>query len=286
MTPTPPQLCLRSTFWFNPSTLSFVEKLRPFLPGGRLQVVSFREVFACFPSRRRSVSLCRGLSASTLTVCRVPHAEPPGAESDGPAQVASAPSGCRLAASGPLRGAAAEGPSGLRCGPRWSILQPSSLRPGGTRPPGGAPLGPAAAAMLRWGADGVLGPQDGPACQDPWGTAEPYRWQLPGRSHVQEAQSSPAASTAASGEELAERAVTAHGDSKHGDAPGAPRGGGRSVIAHVRHQVSGVCSLSLFREHSLPANSPRWNCRSFPSLQSALRREHPAFRCGQYAPVF
>ena len=103
------------------------------------------------------------------------HQVPGSVESDRRTQVASAPSAPCLAAGRPLYGVAADGPSGLRCSPRYSRLQPASLRARRRECCQEAHVG------VRWPplcqnprAEGVLGLRQGLAFQDWLGTKKPY----------------------------------------------------------------------------------------------------------------
>lgn len=117
----PPKLFFGSIFSINHLTFSFF-----FFFLNKIQFIHTPWYFSGLSSSESLLFLPGGAESACvqyyyLNVYGLPfsaHRGPSSVESDGRTQVPSAPSALRLAAHGPLCGAAAEGPSGLRCSPR------------------------------------------------------------------------------------------------------------------------------------------------------------------------
>lgn len=110
----PPKLFFGSIFSINHLTFSFFSS---FILCGIFSGLSSSESLLFLPGGAESACV----QYYYLNVYSLPfsaHRVPSSVESDGRTQVPSAPSALRLAAHRPLCGAAAEGPSGLRCSPR------------------------------------------------------------------------------------------------------------------------------------------------------------------------
>lgn len=118
----PSQLFSSSVFGCHHLTFSFVLRItsRPTASSSSGLSLPERCSFSFLVERNGHVLWYYYLNVYSLPFSA--HHVPSRAESDGPTQVSSAPSGPCLAAGGPLYGAAAEGPYGLRCSPRRSIL--------------------------------------------------------------------------------------------------------------------------------------------------------------------